>query len=337
MDTEYTKVKSVECLGEVDDYVYDISVKDGDPFFFANDCLVHNTDSIYFSAYPVMKALEDFKDFGWAKEDVSNLYDQIADMTNASFPTFMKQAFNVPEKRGEVIKAGRELCATRGLFIKKKRYAVMIYDKEGKRKDTNGKPGEIKAMGLDLKRSDTPKPVQEFLSNVLNAVLNDVPKEEIFQIIKEFRTEFNAWPSWSKGTPKRVNNLTVYGAVKKSMETADVFGKHSNKKKTIPGHVLASINWNQLRNIYNDHSSMTIQDGFKVIVCKLKSNPLGLTSVAYPIDQLTIPDWFKNLPFDDELMAETLITKKIENLLGVLGWNLDDAKNNETFDELFSF
>ena len=296
-----------------------------------------DTDSIYFSSYPVMKDLPDFKDFGWAKEDVANLYDQIADMTNASFPAFMKQAFNVPEKRGEVIKAGRELCATRGLFIKKKRYAVMIYDKEGKRKDTNGKAGEIKAMGLDLKRSDTPKPVQEFLSKILDAVLNDVPKEDIFKIIKEFRNEFNSWPSWSKGTPKRVNNLTVYGAMKKSMETADMFGRHSTKKKTIPGHVLASINWNQLREIYNDHGSMKIQDGFKVIVCKLKSNPLGLTSVAYPVDQLTIPDWFKSLPFDDDAMEAALVTKKVENLLGVLDWNLDEAKNNETFDGLFSF
>ena len=82
---------------------------------------------------------------------------------------------------------------------------------------------------------------------------------------------------------------------------------------------------------------MPIQDGFKVIVCKLKPNPLGLTSVAYPVDQLILPQWFKDLPFDDELMSEALITKKIENLLGVLNWDLNDGRNNKTFDDMFSF
>jgi hypothetical protein len=41
------------------------------------------------------------------------------------------------------------------IFITKKRYAINIFDKEGKRKDVNGKNGDIKAMGLDLKRADT--------------------------------------------------------------------------------------------------------------------------------------------------------------------------------------
>ena len=118
----------------------------------------------------------------------------------------------------------------------------------------------------------------------------------------------------------------------------DVFSQVSkDAKKTIPGHVRGSLNWNMLRDIYNDNASMTIQDGFKVIVAKLRENPLGLNSVAYPVDQLILPDWFKNLPFDNEAMEEALITKKIDNLLGVLKWDLNEGRNNETFEELFSF
>lgn len=45
MDIEYSKITSVECLGEFDDYVYDISIADNDPLFFGNDILLHNTDS----------------------------------------------------------------------------------------------------------------------------------------------------------------------------------------------------------------------------------------------------------------------------------------------------
>ena len=93
----------------------------------------------------------------------------------------------------------------------------------------------------------------------------------------------------------------------------NLFGKLSGKdaKKVIPGHVTASINWNRLKKIYGDHYSMPIQDGAKVIVCKLKPNPSGLTSVAYPVDELNLPKWFKELPFDDESMESVLIDKKI--------------------------
>lgn len=339
MDTEYTKVTKVECIGEVEDYVYDISVKNQDPYFFGNDILLHNTDSIYFSAWPVMKDKDEFKDFSWSKEDVIALYDQIADFTNESFPDLMRTNFNVPKERS-VIKAGRELIATKGMFITKKRYAVLIYDKESKRKDKDGKPGEIKAMGLDLKRSDTPKPVQDFLSDVLLMVLTDGTREQVFEQIKRFREEFASWPSWAKGTPKRVNKLSYYGDLMRKQEGGggDVFDERKHgANKAIPGHVRASLNYNRLRKIYNDSSSMEIQDGYKVIVCKLKQNPLGLTSIAYPVDQLILPDWFKQLPFDDEAMAEALISKKLENLLGVLGWDLNESRKNQAFEELFSF
>jgi hypothetical protein len=326
MDTEYTRIKSIECLGEVDDYVYDLSIKNGDPLFFGNDILLHNTDSIYFSAYPVMKDLPEFQDFEWSKENVTDLYDKIGDLTNQSFPEFMQQAFNCTPDNGAIIRAARELCAIKGLFITKKRYAVLIYDKEGKRKDVNGKRGEIKAMGLDLKRSDTPKIVQEFLSDVLTDVLTGSDEESVQTKVLAFRKEFRSWPGWLKGSPKRANKITHYQNV---ME--------SNKKATIPGHVLASINWNRLKRIYNDNYSMPIQDGFKVVVCKLRTNPSGMTSVAYPVDELTLPQWFKELPFDDEAMEAALIDKKIDNLLGVLEWKSLSEQDANNFTDLFSF
>jgi DNA polymerase elongation subunit (family B) len=293
-----------------------------------------DTDSSYFSAYKVMMDEPEFADYEWTPENVIKLYDSIGDMTNASFPEFMKQAFNCPEENGKLIKASRELCASKGLFITKKRYAVMIFDKEGKRKDKNG-PGEVKVMGMDLKRSDTPKPVQEFLFEVLTSVLTGGTKETVLQQIADFRIKFKDWPSWEKGSPKRVNNLTYYGNVKNNQESPDV--RKSSVKKMIPGHVLASINWNNLKKIYNDAYSVPIMDGAKVIVCKVKPNPAGITSVAYPTDQHVLPEWFRTLPFDTDLMETTLIDKKIGNLLDVLNWDLSQAKSDSSFSDLFQF
>jgi hypothetical protein len=337
MDVEYTRLKSVECLGEVDDYVYDISIKDADPFFFGNDVLLHNTDSGYFSAYPVMKDLPEFADFEWTKENVIDLYDKIGDMTNDSFPDFMVRAFNCPQQNGEIIKASRELCALKGLFITKKRYAVLIFDKEGKRKDQKGSPGEIKAMGLDLKRSDTPKSVQDFLSSVLIDVLTGKSKDDIFQKIADFRKQFRGWDQWLQGSPKRANNITHYENQSMAQEKMNLNPRAVVKKTSTPGHVAASLNWNKLRRIYNDHYSMAITDGAKVVVCKLKPNPIGITSIAYPVDELKLPKWFRELPFDTDAMEEALIDKKLSNLLGVLEWDLRVSKKDNSFDDLFSF
>lgn len=337
MDIERTYVKSVKCLGEIDDYVYDISIQDGDPFFFANDCLVHNTDSGYFSAYEVMKDLPEFADFEWTKENITDLYDKIADLVNASFPGFMNEAFHCTLESGAIIRAGRELCAVKGLFITKKRYAVLIYDSEGKRVDVNGKPGKIKAMGLDLKRSDTPKTVQEFLNDVLVSVLTGKPKDEIFKQISDFRKEFRSWNKWLQGSPKRVNNMTHYQNIVDAKAKMTWGPQATSKKSSVPGHVTASLNWNKLRKVYNDHYSMSITDGQKVVVCKLKPNPAGITSIAYPVDEMNLPDWFKDLPFDSDAMEEALIDKKLDNLLSVLKWDLASQKDNNSFGDLFSF
>ena len=239
----------------------------------------------------------------------------------------MERACHCPREMGAIIKGGREMVASKGLFIKKKRYAVLIFDLEGVRLDTHGKPGKVKAMGLDLKRSDTPKVVQDFLSDVLLDVLTGATREHVIDKVREFKIAFADRPAWEKGTPKRVNNLTKY-----TLEE-DRLGKAN-----MPGHVRAAMNWNNLRRMHGDNYSMQIVDGMKTIVCKLKSNPLNLTSVGYPTDETHIPKWFKELPFDDSTMESTIVDQKVENLLGVLEWQIAQSTDiKTTFDDLFSF
>jgi DNA polymerase elongation subunit (family B) len=286
-----------------------------------------DTDSCYFSAYPVLKPEIEAGNMTWSKEMAVQLYNSIADQVNESFPGFMEQAFHVPRAMGEVIRGGREIVASKGLFITKKRYAVLYYDKENKRVDTHGEPGRVKAMGLDLKRSDTPKIIQDFLSEILNDVLTGATRDEIIEKIREFKYVFKERPGWEKGSPKRVNNLTKYAKEEERQGRANM-----------PGHVRAAINWNNLRRMNSDKYSMQIVDGMKTIVCKLKSNPLGWTSIGYPTDETNLPQWFKELPFDDTEMEATVVDQKLDNLLGVLGWDLASATNTEnTFQALFEW
>jgi hypothetical protein len=238
----------------------------------------------------------------------------------------MLEAFHCPRSRGEVIKAGREIVASKGLFITKKRYAVLYYDKEGKRQDVDGKSGKIKAMGLDLKRSDTPEFMQKFLEELLTKVLNNAQESEILERIGEFRTEFKSRPGWEKGSPKRANNIAEYQEKERKQGKANM-----------PGHVRASINWNTLKRMNGDKYSQQIVDGMKVIVCKVKANPLGYTSIAYPVDELRLPKWFQELPFDHAEMETTIINNKLDNLIGVLEWDLESTTQSNTFNSLFDF
>lgn len=287
-----------------------------------------DTDSCYFTAYPTFKSQTD-NEIEWNKEICIQLYDTIAEQTNQSFPAFMERAFHCPRKNGEIIKAGRELIGDRALFIKKKRYAINIFDKENKRLDTNGSMGKIKAMGLDLKRADTPKYIQEFLMDVLTMVLTGKGREEVIDKIKKFKIKLSAQDSWTKGSPKSVNNLTKYHQQEKASKTG---------RADMPGHVRASLNWNFFKEMYGDNYSMKIVDGMKIVVCQLKPNPLKFTSIAYPTDELRLPNWFTELPFDDLSMEQTLVDKKIKNLLGVLNWDVtSNIDTNSTFGELFTF
>jgi len=284
-----------------------------------------DTDSVYFSAFPILKKEIESGAIPWTKESVIKLYDQVAEEVNKTFIDFMSKAFHCPKTRADVIQAGREIVAENGLYITKKRYATLIYDEEGTRKDIDG-PGKVKAMGLDLKRSDTPEFMQNFLSELLHMVLTDKPEAEVLERITEFRTEFKLRPGYEKGSPKRANKVSEY---RKKEEKAG--------KTNMPGHVRASINWNTLKRMNGDKYSQTIVDGMKVIVCKLKQNPLGYTSVAYPTDELRLPDWFKELPFDNEAMEETIIDNKLGNLIGVLNWDVASTLQHNTFQTLFDF
>jgi hypothetical protein len=103
----------------------------------------------------------------------------------------------------------------------------------------------------------------------------------------------------------------------------------------MPGHVRAAINWNSLRRMHSDNYSLQIVDGMKTIVCKLRTNPLGYTSVGYPTDETRLPEWFKELPFDDSSMESTIVDQKVENLLGVLRCNIKESTNTENTFSLF--
>lgn len=289
---------------------------------FQGECITYgDTDSAYFSAWPIREKLEG-QGFEFNEDNVVELYDSVATAANKTFKQFMIDRFNCDSEKAKRIKANREICARSALFVKKKRYAALIFDKEGNRIPN----GKLKIMGMDTQRADSPVYVQDFLKEVLKEVLSGKSENDIIKFIKTFRNEFNAKKPWEMGTPKRCNKLTYYTQLEEKIPNS-----------RLPGHIRAAYNWNRLKKAFGDSKSMNILDGGKTIVCKLRKNPLKITSIAYPIDESNLPDWFKELPFDTEAMEYTLIDKKLQNIIGVLKWDLVKSKRSEVVNELFSF
>lgn len=295
-----------------------------------------DTDSVYFTAVnSIPEGME------LDLDSAVSLYDHVSEKVSATFPEFLKKTFNVPLSSGSVLKAGREVVGRSGLFITKKRYAIKCLDIEGYQPEG----GKLKIMGMDIKRSDTPEFVQEFLEKLLDNALTGSCEEEIIQQIKDFKQYFRKLDPWKKGMPKRVNNLTAYTEQlhdtrkneNMNMKLVKLSSMNDGTNSTIPGHVRASINWNDLKAAFSDNYSMTIMDGMKVIVCKLKNNPMGYSGIAYPTDEMHLPQWFKELPFDEEGMEESVLDKKIDNVLGAMGWDLSRSKDSTVFTEFFSF
>ncbi len=301
------------------------------------DTIVYgDTDSVYFTAVP---SLPDSHSLDM--DSAIALYDHVSDQVSDTFPQMLKEQFNVPISAGQVMKAGREVVGRAGLFITKKRYAINCLDIEGWQPEG----GKLKVMGLDIKRSDTPEFVQDFLEDLLKGALDSNSEDEVFKKIKEFKEYFKTLEPWKKGMPKRVNNLTMYTAkLLKKAKVPENYRLHKleavkNEKENnmIPGHVRASINYNNLKQANSDNYSLPITDGMKVIVCRLRSNPMGYTSIAYPTDELNLPNWFKELPFDEEGMEEAVLDKKIENVIGAMGYDMSRMNESETLQAFFEF
>ena len=304
------------------------------------DAVVYgDTDSCYFSAYPTLRREIANNEIEWTKESVVELYDDLAKAVSATFPEFLFTKLNVPVNRSTgVIASSREVVAESGIYIVKKRYAVLMYEKDGIRLDVSGKPGKVKAMGLDLKRADTPKFMQEFLSEILMDTLTDKGENFVIEKIKSFKEKFENMKPWQQGTPRAVNKLTHYKEVLEAAAVKKLNGETVGNLH-VPGHVTASLAWNRLKEINMDQHTMRIIDGQKIIVCKLKETVENrMTSIAYPVDENRLPDWFLSLPFDSDSMQTGIVDQKIKNLLGCLNWDFSRTKKEHAhLESLFDF
>jgi DNA polymerase elongation subunit (family B) len=211
---------------------------------------------------------------------------------------------------------------------KKKRYAMHIVDKEGKRLP-KGHRDELKIVGMETRRSDTPKYIQDFLTECLTDVLVDgIEEEELRTKVEAFREEFRKIPAWKRGSPVRLNNFQVTCKKIEEFEKAQEDHDFSAKKPLSYYAVIAAKNTNALMDLYREQRWEKLREGDKIEILSLLKNDYGIEKVAIRVGEDYVPEWFKALPFDDNFHEKRQIDQKLDNIFGALNWNFDSVDHN---------
>ncbi|MEM2159628.1 MAG: DNA polymerase domain-containing protein [Candidatus Nitrosotenuis sp.] len=266
-----------------------------------------DTDSAYFNT------------FADNKEDAIVIADSVAEEVNLSFPAFMEEAFFCKPDYVNYIKASREIVGKSGLFQAKKKYTIKIVDLEG------NAVSKIKSMGSEIKKSDTPKVVQNFLKETVDLILEGHSYQELENFINSKReTMFrNIDPNESikMGIAKAANKVEYFTQVYKAELNKTPIKNEKNRKITVPGHIRAAINYNLLAQEHEGVSAVQIKSGDKVLVFYLKGNHHEWNSIAIPSDFDKFPKWLlEEVSIDLKTTETKMIDAKLVGVFAAWGY-----------------
>ena len=276
-----------------------------------DELIYSDTDSCY------------FKTLASNKDEAVIIADGISDYINDSFPEFMQKAFNCQPGFDDLIKAGREVVAERGLFQARKKYMLKVVDLEG------FAVNKMKAMGSEIKKSDTPKLIQKFLKDTVDLILDGHSYEDVALFINAerkrlFASDIEDEDKLLFGIAKAANNLDLYTkAYFAELEGKPLKASNGKNKLTIPGHCRAAINYNVLAEEFEKKDALLISSGDKVKVFNLKSNEFNFDTIAIPAETESFPSWLiENLEIDFVLTEEKLIDNKLEGIFSAWGYEV---------------
>lgn len=274
---------------------------------FSSAVRYSDTDSGYFSL-GIEGSIEELR------ETAVSIADEIANKINNEFPKHMKDRFLCQDGFDNLIKAGREIVASKAIFQAKKKYICRVVDKEGKTVD------EIKSQGSEIKKSDTPKVIRVFLKNTIDAILKGYSWDSIADFVNTQRKKILNDPTiiFDLGVSKQVNNLEVFSAEYARLEKTGI------GKAKLPGHVRAAINYNNIIAQYDKGAKM-IKSGDKILIYYLHKNDHGFKAIGIPAELSKFPFWFDELFSVDRKTTESkMIDNKLKGVFTAYGKPIPD-------------
>lgn len=311
------KIVSIEEVPTQGEWVYDIVMDDAAfPWFVANDIIVHNSCM--------------FRTYASNKEQAIERADMFAKEVNASLPQLCKERFFSSDATSHIIGVAREIVTARALFAGRKTYMMHVVDMKGKPVD------EMKVMGLAIKKTTVPREIGSKIESAFEHLLKTDDYRSFSTTIINLRTELKSWID-------EEDDILKVGLPKTIKKMAEAIEKYNIQKTTganmrISGHAMAAINYQLVKQKFDDKISQDIVDGTKIRVYYLKpGNDFQLRSIALPTDVSPIPQWFMDhiAPHvDSNVQAEKLLDAPTNQLLRAMNKKsptIDDQYVEESF------
>ena len=227
----------------------------------AEGSLVYSdTDSCYFSLEAVIKKLSGRATLEYTDElitDIDNFCNGFiaprVDKENKAIAEDLNAPFNVLAMKRE------KICES-GFWVAKKRYAIKVWDDEGLRL----REPKYSIVGLEIKRSNTPKFAQKKLMELVQLLLSEKDKDAP-KLLERFRTDYNRASVLEIGLPTGINSMVN----ENDFITA-------TKKPVIPQHIRGALVYNQFLSLKGlTGTYRKIGNGTKVYRYLLKPNPIA--------------------------------------------------------------
>ncbi len=212
----------------------------------------------------------------------------------------------------------REAIASAGMFVAKKRYALLMQDLEGVR---FAEP-KLKIMGLETARSSTPGVVRNKLKDCIKIILTKNP-DELRKYVDEFYDEFMKLSIEDIASPRGVKGVGKY------------YDHTSIYKTGTPIATKAAL----LHNAYvkklgleKDIAPIKENDKMKFVFVKIP-NPYGMRGRDAVIGFIgKVPEQFNLEKYiDRKKQFEKTFGEPLDNILQAINWSIKKQVTLESF------
>jgi DNA polymerase elongation subunit (family B) len=288
-----------------------------------------DTDSIYMMAEPLVKhRYPEYKEFDEKRmaQEVNTIAEETQAFLNSFYNLLAERFFFIPKEKHR-FEIKKEYISKAGFWVAKKRYAQWIILKNGIPCD------KLDIKGLDVVRSSFPKSFQKFMSTILKDILMGKDNEYIDDTLLTFKKSLPTLPVNLIAKGGAIKELSKYdnGSWQKGKSVADF-------EKGTPAHVKAGIAYNRLLKFFNcPYKHEPIRDGDKVKWVYLKTNPLGLDTLAFKDynDPKEVMDFIETY-IDRDKIFETELENKLDDFYNALKWEKATIET-KTAKKFFAF
>jgi DNA polymerase elongation subunit (family B) len=252
---------------------------------------------------------------------------ELQKVSNDFIGKFALKAFNIPDDRQHYFELKQEVVIERSYHSGKRRYAMLIVNKEGVATE------EMVMMGLDLMKSNMPPLYKKFGQNLLTEIMRGKPKSEIDKRIVDFKSSLNELPWNDLAKPTGVKQINSY--IAKRPSPGEIF---SEFKLKAPINTKSAVYYNDLLKFKKlDKKYSRFIEGDKMKYVSLKPNPYNIDTLGFRgngEDPEFIID-FINKYIDREDAFNSVLLNKLTGVFEDLNW--DFPVLNSKINRFFKF